>query len=148
MNEPQLTELQTIAPQLPENIPELKMLILFGSRARGDFNPQSDWDFAVVYEETLAKNSLNDRVYSTLEVSDFISQILGISPDKVDIVELNHAGLLISHFVARDGKLLYEREVGEFERFCNRALLEKSDLKQIHHENLTTVHQLLDRWRA
>ncbi|MCT7978254.1 type VII toxin-antitoxin system MntA family adenylyltransferase antitoxin [Laspinema olomoucense] len=148
MNEPPLTKLSTVAPQLHSKIPELKLLILFGSRARGDFNTQSDWDLAVLYDAKLTKDRLNDNFDSTLEVSNFLSELLGIYTDKLDIVELNRAGALISHFVARDGKLVYEREAGEFEQFCNRALLNKSDLQKIHHENLTTVHQFLKRWRA
>ncbi|AFY85311.1 type VII toxin-antitoxin system MntA family adenylyltransferase antitoxin [Oscillatoria acuminata] len=148
MNELPLTELSTVAPQLHGKIPELKLLILFGSRARGDFQAQSDWDFAVLSDEKLNENSLKNNFHLTLETSNFLSELLGISSDKLDIVQLNRAGALISHFVARDGKLVYERETGEFERFCHRALLEKSDLQKIHHENLTTVHQFLNRWRA
>lgn len=37
--------------QLPEKIPYLKMLVLFGSRAKGNIHAKSDWDFAVVYDE-------------------------------------------------------------------------------------------------
>lgn len=146
MNALSLAELQALAPHLPAKIPYLKMLVLFGSRARGDFHSQSDWDFAILYDDDLSKNRLNCNL--TLEVCDFLNKLLGVSNDQLDIVELNRAEALISHFVARDGKLVYEREAGEFEQFCNRALLNKSELQQIHHENLTTVHQFLNRWRA
>lgn len=46
MNAPSMAELQALAPQLTDKIPYLKMLLLFGSRARGNFRTESDWDLA------------------------------------------------------------------------------------------------------
>lgn len=48
MSTPTLEELEKLARQLPEKIPYLKLLILFGSRATGKTHAQSDWDFAVL----------------------------------------------------------------------------------------------------
>lgn len=51
-------------------------LVLFGSRARGDFGADSDWDFLVLTdrEVTIAlENTLRDRLY---EVELFTGEII------------------------------------------------------------------------
>jgi predicted nucleotidyltransferase len=148
MNTPSLAELQTLASQLPEKIPYLKLLILFGSRARGDFNDHSDWDFAAFYDKNIRQTHINENVWNAFEVPSLISQTFNIPDDKIGVVELNRGSDLISHFVARDGKLLYEQEAGEFERFQNQALLQSAELSRMHQENLTRVHQFLARWKV
>ncbi|MFM2432859.1 MAG: hypothetical protein RLZZ511_4073 [Cyanobacteriota bacterium] len=40
-------------PELLEQVPYLRLLVLFGSRARGDNQPSSDWDFAMLFDEDL-----------------------------------------------------------------------------------------------
>ncbi|MBD1211703.1 MAG: hypothetical protein H9534_02920 [Dolichospermum circinale Clear-D4] len=45
---------------------------------------------------------------------------LKINSDKIDIVKLNHFSKLIAHFIARDGKVLYEESADEFEKFKQR----------------------------
>jgi len=46
-----IEELRELAQQLPEKVPYLKMLVLFGSRATGKTHANSDWDFAALYDE-------------------------------------------------------------------------------------------------
>jgi len=148
MNAPSMAELQASALQLLERIPYLKMLVLFGSRARGDFHTESDWDFAALYDENIRQQRITENVWNCFEVPSLIAQYFDIPDDKIDVVELNRASCLISHFVARDGQLLYEREAGEFAQFRERSRLESSQVKKIHQDNLTTVHQFLQRWKA
>ena len=49
---PTIAELRELSLQLLKKIPYLKMLVLFGSRSTGNINANSDWDFAVLYDET------------------------------------------------------------------------------------------------
>jgi uncharacterized protein len=42
-------------PELLEQVPYLKLLVLFGSRARGDNDSSSDWDFAILFDEDLRR---------------------------------------------------------------------------------------------
>ena len=48
-NIPTIIELEKLAQQIPEKIPYLKMLVLFGSRATENIHQNSDWDFAVIF---------------------------------------------------------------------------------------------------
>ncbi len=55
-------------------------VILFGSRARGDFHAESDWDFLVLTEQPVnwevEKSIRNQIFYVELEVAQPISTII------------------------------------------------------------------------
>ncbi|WP_287519194.1 nucleotidyltransferase domain-containing protein [Okeania sp. SIO2C2] len=58
------SDLKNRCLQLPEKIPYLKILVLFGSRARGDTHAKSDWDFAVVYDNEIRKNHIENNAFA------------------------------------------------------------------------------------
>lgn len=142
-----LEEIRELAQQLPENIPYLKMLVLFGSRATGKTHTNSDWDFAALYDEEMRQDCIKNPFY-WFEVSGIIAQTFKI-PDReihIDVVELNHCSPLLAHFVARDGKVLYERETGEFDKFRQRLLLSNVEIKKIDQAKRQNIEQFLQRW--
>lgn len=51
-----IAEIQSLIPKILEQTPYLKLLVLFGSRVRGDHFPSSDWDFALLFDEELVSN--------------------------------------------------------------------------------------------
>lgn len=81
------------------------MLVLHGSRARGDAHATSDWDFAYVAEATVDPSLL------------FADLAAALGTDRVDLVDLASAGGLIRYRVARDGVVLFESRNGLFDRF-------------------------------
>lgn len=122
MNTLSLAELQALARQLPEKIPALKMLVLFGSRARGNFHAESDWDFAALYDETLETGQIKSKLDNYLELSFLIRQELAIPDNKIDMVELSPGcSPLLAYNIAQDAKLIYEKEAGEFTNFKIKA---------------------------
>lgn len=101
-------EVQEILPELhalARRTGELSLLVLFGSRARGDTWRDSDWDFAY----------LADGAVDRLALMAALAEI--VANDRVDLVDLRHAGGLVRFRVARDGRLVYEAEPGAFDRF-------------------------------
>lgn len=143
---PTLTELQEIASQLPDRIPYLKMLILFGSRARGDTHAKSDWDFAALYDEELREESCKDRGFSWFEVSAILGQVFNLNIDNIDVVEFHRCSQPIAHFIARDGILLYEKKPGQFEKFIKTYLLSDADLKELERQLLQQIEEFLKEW--
>ena len=88
----------------------LRLLVLHGSRARGDQHDGSDWDFGV-----LADDSFD---LAALVVS--LTTLLGT--DAVDLVDLRRASALLRYRTARDGVVVLERPEGEFLRFQLEAV--------------------------
>jgi predicted nucleotidyltransferase len=99
-------------------VPGLRLLVLHGSRARGDSHSLSDWDFA--YEgEHLDADALLAALADTLKV------------DRLDLVNLDRVGALLRHRVARDGVALIERPTGRFLRFRLEAARTWCDLAPV-----------------
>ena len=88
----------------------LQLLILFGSRARRDGHPGSDWDFAYI-------------ATAAFDPPAFLGSVAAIvGTDHVDLVDLNRAGGLIRYRVARDGQVVFEAQPGFADRFQFEAV--------------------------
>lgn len=141
-----IAELKEISRQLPEKIPYLKMLVLFGSRATGNTHQKSDWDFAVLFDEELRQTYTADNGFLLFELPMIIGEIFKINPDNIDVVELNNCSKLIAHYIARDGKVLYEDKLNQFENFRQRVLLSNSEINKIENCKRQNIEQFLERW--
>ena len=88
----------------------LELLLLFGSRARGDADAASDWDFG--YQAT-----------GELDVAAFLATIVeAVGSDRIDLVDLRRASGLLRYRAARDGQPLYEARPGIADQFCLEAV--------------------------
>lgn len=96
-----LAELRKVAAQTRG----LSLLVLFGSRARGDCLPDADWDFGYLADEPV----------DLLALMAELSQVVG--SDRLDVVDLGRASGLLRYRVARDGVPAYETAPGLFNRF-------------------------------
>lgn len=144
-NNPSIADITTLAVQLPEKFHHLKMLVLFGSRARGDFRPNSDWDFAAVYDEAIYQN-LTENPFAVFELSGIISNLLNIPESKIDVIDLGRCSALLAHYVARDGKVLYEQEPKQFEQFRRQALKSTAEMKAIRQSLRAKLDERLRNW--
>ncbi len=85
--------------------PGLRLLVLFGSRARGDAGDLADWDFGYVADREFDPDRL-------------LAAVVGqVGSDRIDLVDLARAGGQLRYRAARDGQPQYEAQPGEFARF-------------------------------
>lgn len=141
-----LTELKTLSQQLPEKIPYLKMLVLFGSRARGDTHAKSDWDFAALYDEEMRKACVGYNGFGWWEVPDKLGKIFLINSDNIDVAELNKCSPLLGFQVARDGQLLYEQNSGDFIKFQMKAWKIYADTAKFRKTQRESIELWLQKW--
>lgn len=146
MNTPTAEVLRVLSLQLPEKIPYLKMLVLFGSRATGKTHTNSDWDFAAFYNEELRESYCKDKAFAWFEVPILIGQVFDLNSDKIDVVELNHCTPLLGYHVARDGKLLYEKQPGEFINFQRQAWKVYADTAKFRKAQRQSIELWLQKW--
>lgn len=90
--------------------PGLELLLLFGSRARDDAHPRSDWDFAYLATPVLDVADLLDRL------------VTRIGADRVDLADLRRAGGLLRYRAARDGRVVFEGRAGLADAFWLEAV--------------------------
>ncbi|HWP10110.1 MAG TPA: nucleotidyltransferase domain-containing protein [Polyangiaceae bacterium] len=96
--------------ELMRAFPELELLLLHGSRARGEAHAQSDWDFAYLAGATLDELALRAALVKM------------VGSDAVDVADLSRAGGLLRYRAAREGELVLEREPGAHEAFAVAAI--------------------------
>jgi predicted nucleotidyltransferase len=90
--------------------PKLRLLVLFGSRARGDAREGSDWDLGYLAEEGFDPDALA------------LNLVTALGTDRIDLVDLARAGAQIRFRAAGDGHVLYEAQPGLFGRFWIEAV--------------------------
>jgi len=86
--------------------PVLDLLLLFGSRARGDAREASDWDFGYLSRPGLDPEQL---------LADLVTVTRS---DRVDLVDLDRAGGQLRLRAARDGIVVFEGRQGAFAGFA------------------------------
>lgn len=85
--------------------PALQVLVLLGSRARGDAHPGSDWDLGHLSDDGLDVGALAADLTSALGTDD------------VDLVDLRRASALLRRDAGADGVLVHEWTPGSFVDF-------------------------------
>ena len=83
----------------------LSLLVLFGSRARGDAGREADWDLGYLAQ-------------APFDVEGFRADVAEVvQTDRLDLVDLTRASGLLRFRAARDGVLIYETRPDSFEDF-------------------------------
>jgi len=148
MKEPSIAEMQAVASEIATHLPDIKMLVLFGSRATGNVHPGSDWDFAVLYDRELLRARMKNYWY-WLEIDRLLTQMLPSIPmAKIDVAELNHCSPLLGYQVASEGKLLYEKHPGEFIKFQCLAAKIYADTAKFREAQWEALKLALQRWEV
>ena len=88
---------------------EVRLAVLFGSRARAQATPASDWDVGL----------LVSRPIDWLRWMGEMESAVGA---RVDLVDLSRASPLLLHQVVTQGKVLLDRSGHEFAQFASLAL--------------------------
>ncbi|MFM6322641.1 MAG: type VII toxin-antitoxin system MntA family adenylyltransferase antitoxin [Microcystis panniformis] len=129
-----------------EKIPNLKLLILFGSRARGEHRLDSDWDLAISYDETNRQTGIKEISNDYLTSLSILSELFEINRDSIDLIELDRCSPLMKYQVARDGKLIYEKNTGDFLKFRVRAWKEYADTAKFRKIQKDSIDLWLKQW--
>ena len=116
------------------NIEELKLVMLYGSRARGNYNKDSDLDLAFLFsEKTLQQeNSLKLRI----KLAGSLEKLLKIA---TDVVILNEALPLLKYQVIKYGSTIYTASDFSYNSYYSKVIKEYFDykhLRKIHDEQL------------
>lgn len=118
---------------LPRAVPELQLLVLFGSAVKGRARSQSDIDLGVQCDGPADLDAL------------YLAVAPCLGTDRVDLVDLRRAGPLLAFEVARTGRLLFERESGAFRQFQSLASRRYCDTEKLRRAGRRAIHAFLER---
>ncbi len=141
-----MTDLADKITPLAEQLPNLQMLILFGSRARGEHRPDSDWDLGISYDEANRQTHIKEISNDYLTSLSILSELFEINRDLIDLIELDRCSPLTKYQVARDGKLIYEKNTGDFLKFRVRAWKEYADTAKFRKIQKDSIDLWLKQW--
>lgn len=118
----------------------VELIYLFGSQARGEGNPLSDYDFAILF------SNLSDpkkRFEFKLEAITFLAGLL--HTDSVDVVDLNSAPPTFRYEAVVPRKVVYARSENARVNFEYKAMADYFDrlyyIKRHTKESLATIEQ-------
>lgn len=110
--------LQRLARSLAADLPEVQLLVLFGSVASGASRPDSDVDLGI----------LGGDSWNGLRLGAELAHVLGREPH---VVQLDSAPAALRYEVARTGRLLYEVEPNVWARFQAEAMISYFDVQPL-----------------
>jgi predicted nucleotidyltransferase len=97
-----------------------RLVVVFGSVARGSARPDSDLDAGVLFDAPADGSPLGDPRLEAVAAA--------LSSDRpIDLVPLDEADPLLLHEVAVEGRPVFEAEPGTFEVFRLRAVVRYLD---------------------
>lgn len=105
----------------------LRLLALFGSRARGDAHAASDWDLGFIGSATFDPDGL------------LAALVAALGTDRIDLVDLSRAGAQLRFRAARDGQPVFEAEPDQFGKFWIDAVSFWCDVQPILHAGYERV---------
>jgi predicted nucleotidyltransferase len=83
-------------------------IILFGSRAKGNYKDESDYDLFILKKEIANKRKLTQLIYKSIYGVGAGVDLIVESPDRFN--ELKSNPYMIYKEIAKSGKVVYERK--------------------------------------
>jgi uncharacterized protein len=141
-----LTNLNLKIPRIIEEISYLELLVLFGSRAKGNHDSTSDWDFALLFDEQQRQKYESGGGWNCYRSMIILQQILELDDNEMDWVDLKDVSELLANEIAKDGIVIYESEPGIFAEFQEKALItpqHRLEIRRSQQEQITASLQRL-----
>jgi predicted nucleotidyltransferase len=128
-----LEEIARAAHRIADEL-DLRLVVLFGSTARGEERPE-DLDLAVL--------AAGREPVDAAHVTNLLTVLLG--RQDVDIVDLARADPVLMMLVARDGVPLFERTPSEFASFWSLAARRFADTKKFRDAERDWIREAAER---
>lgn len=119
---------------------KLSLVILFGSEAEGASTRGSDIDIAVWSKEK--------DIRVKYEINLLATMVEFFACDGIEVIILNYADPLLQYEVAFKGRLLYEKQPGEFSNFQLQAMKRNNDAQKFYQLDQIYIKNFLKGIRS
>ena len=125
--------------QAVEGLPGISVLVVFGSRARGDNRPDSDLDVAILPKS----QDPRDRRYLRSSIAVALADL---APEgRVDVVFLDEADDVLRQRVMEHGRVLLNRDLEAWKELRVRTMREYGDREWVRNLYIESQKQRLER---
>ena len=97
--------------RLASSSPQVQVLWLYGSRAKGTAGPTSDWDLAVAFDPVKLVDLLDNRLRPELLALDW-QRALGLTEGQLSVVDINQAPIPLAFAIVDANQVLFCRDQG------------------------------------
>lgn len=80
-------------------------IYLFGSRARGDYCPESDYDFVIIYDGDKSKREVKSEIYRLFDNCDFSMDLFVLT--SYELNRYRHVATTLEREVSESGVIVY-----------------------------------------
>ena len=129
-----MADLQRAAREVAAEI-GARLIVLFGSAARGGTRAPEDLDIGVLGSAPIDSVAVTNRFMQLLHLSE------------IDIADLRRADPVLLMLVARDGVPLHEAQPGEMMRFQSLAIRRFADTKKFRDSERDALRAAIARDR-
>lgn len=125
--------------QLSKNF-DLNLLILFGSRAKGNFTTKSDFDFAI----------LPPKDFSNEQQEAFFFELMKLfQTENIDLINISKTtDVKVRNEIFQSGFLVYENKQSYFSDLKARAFIDYIDFQKFRKNSLDLVKQRVTHLEA
>ncbi len=107
---------------------DINLIVIFGSRARGDYSKHSDFDIAIGTSIQDKKQRFNLRLQA-------ISLLEG--PEQpVDVVLIEDCNWTLRHRIAKDGVVIFQKNADSWANFIEEVLIYYPDYRYFEQQFL------------
>lgn len=114
-----LNKLKSIAKKF-----DLDLFVLFGSRAKGNYTENSDWDFAFYKKIPLTDKKKEELLFELIEI---------LENDNIDLIEIDviKTPPYLIFNILRTGKVIYEKDKKLYYEMLNNSFIDYIDLEYL-----------------
>ena len=121
------------------DLPDVAVLVVFGSRARGTHRPDSDLDVAVL------PSTVDSRARRYLQ-ADLAAALAHLTPDgRVDVILLDEAPEVLRQRIMETGRVLLNRDPEAWKELRVRTMREYGDSEPYRRLYIEAQRQRLER---
>jgi predicted nucleotidyltransferase len=121
------------------NLPDVAILVVFGSRARGNHRPDSDLDVAVL------SSTADSRARRYLQ-ADLAAALAHLTADgRVDVILLDEAPEVLRQRILETGRVLLNRDPEAWKELRVRTMREYGDSEDFRRLYIEAQRQRLER---
>ena len=106
---------------LAEQTPDIAILWLYGSRARGPHREDSEYDLAVAFKTFIRDNPLETRLRPELLAMDW-RRALGLQEHQLSVIDINQVGISLSFNVIQNHQPIFCRDLRRLITEENRVM--------------------------